>query len=237
MIINVLIVEDDPMVAEINKRFMNKVEGYQLVGTASTGEEAMQLIEERAGVIDLILLDVYMSGQSGLELLSEIRRKGYSIDVILITAASDTEKINTALQYGAIDYLIKPFEFDRFKQALLRYQRNVELVKGHNCLSQVELDQRFFASSKEQTYNQKLLPKGLTKTTLVVVINSIKLLKSFTTDDVSAITGISRVSIRKYLIFLVELGVLEEALTYGIGRPGYRYTYIDNSEKVEAYLD
>lgn len=235
MTIKVLIVEDDPMVAEFNKRYLSKIEGFQLAGMASSAEEATQLIEEKKD-IQLILLDVYMSGQNGLEMLSTIREKSLPIDVILITAATDTDNIQTALHYGAIDYLIKPFEFTRFKQALLRYKEKYELLHRRESLDQKELDQKFLNSKQEKMIEKKSLPKGLTKSTLLIIIEMIKQKKTFSTDDIAESTGISRVSVRKYLMFLVEIDVLEERLTYGIGRPIYHYSYKGNSEKVDAYL-
>lgn len=236
MTINVLIVEDDPMVAEFNKRFLSKVEGYQLVAIAYSVEEAKQLMEEKGNDLQLILLDVYMPGENGLELLSTIRERSLPIDVILITAASDTENIQTALHYGAIDYLIKPFEFTRFKQALLRYKEKFEILNKRETLNQQELDQKLLNSKQKKVTEQKVLPKGLTKSTLLIIIDTIKKTESFSTDDIAEITGISRVSVRKYLLFLAEVGVLEETLTYGIGRPVYHYVYQGNSEIVDAYL-
>ncbi|MFC3039530.1 response regulator [Virgibacillus xinjiangensis] len=232
--IKVLIVEDDPMVAEFNKRFLSKVEGFQLMGIASSVEEAMDFLEEKD--VQLILLDIYMSGENGLEMLSVIREKGLPIDVILITAATHTESIQTALHYGAIDYLIKPFEFPRFKQALLRYKEKFELLQERESLDQQELDKKLLNTEQEKTAGQKPLPKGLTKNTLAVIIDRIKEVKDFSTDDIAESTGISRVSVRKYLMFLVEINVLEETLTYGIGRPVYHYSYTGNRERINEYL-
>ena len=236
MTIKVLIVEDDPMVAELNKRFLSKVEGYQLVDIAHSVEEAINILEEKEKEIQLILLDIYMPGQNGLEMLSMIRRRGYPIDVILITAATDTGNIQSALHHGAIDYLIKPFEFTRFKQALLRYKEKSELLHNQEKLNQKELDQKLLNSKQEKIIEPKSLPKGLTKSTLLTIIETIKNVKTFSTDDISEATGISRVSVRKYLMFLVEIEILEETLTYGIGRPVYYYTYKGNSEMIDAYL-
>lgn len=234
--IKVLIVEDDPMVAEFNKRFLSKIEGYQLAGMASSAEEATRLLEEKEQEIQLVLLDVYMPGKNGLEMLTWIRENNLSMDVILITAANDTENIQTALHHGAVDYLIKPFEFDRFKQALLRYKEKFEFIHKRGSLNQKELDQKILNYEREKIVEHKVLPKGLTKSTLLVVINMINKVKSFSTDDIADSTGISRVSIRKYLMFLVEIDVLEETLTYGIGRPVYYYSYKGNSENIDAYL-
>ncbi|SDO17742.1 response regulator [Alkalicoccus daliensis] len=236
MTIKVLIVEDDPMVAEFNKRYLHMIEGYELLGIAGSAEEATQWLKEKGNEIHLMLLDVYMPGQTGLEMLSAIREKALPIDVILITAADDTENIQTALHYGAIDYLIKPFEFDRFKQALLLYKEKFELMHGRESLNQKELDQKLLRAKQEKLLEQKVLAKGLTKSTLAAIMEKLPKEKSFTTDEIARSTGISRVSVRKYLFFLEEIEVLEETLTYGIGRPVSHYKYKGNSKNVDAYL-
>ncbi|WP_138418121.1 response regulator [Aquibacillus sediminis] len=232
--IKVLIVEDDPMVAEFNKRYLSKIDGYQFVDIAYSVEEAIPMMEEKD--IQLVLLDVYMPGQNGLELLTTIREKGLTIDVILITAATDTDNIQSALHYGAIDYLIKPFEFIRFQQALMRYKEKFEILHKRESLNQEELDQKLLHSEQIKNIEKKTLPKGLTKSTLCVIIDTIKKVKSFSTDEIADYTTISRVSVRKYLMFLVEIEVLEETLTYGIGRPVYQYSLKGNMDILEAYL-
>lgn len=113
--IRVLIVEDDPMVAEFNKHYLEQIGGFALRGIAASVDEGLKLLEKKE--IDLILLDIFMPGLSGLELLSQIRKMGKGVDVIVVSAAADSYSIKKALQYGAVDYLIKPFEFERFREA------------------------------------------------------------------------------------------------------------------------
>lgn len=222
--IRVLIVDDDPMVAELNKRYLQKVHGFTLAGIVHTVKDAREFLETER--VHLILLDVYMPSATGIDLLRFIRKKNISVDVILITAATDKENIQTALRYGALDYLIKPFEFDRFNQALLQYKEKHHFFENHPMLRQEDIDgqilsteQKFAASSIEN------LPKGLTTSTLESILKVIqtKANQPFSTDDISEITVISRVSVRKYLKFLTNLGILEESLTYGVGRPGHLY--------------
>ena len=67
--------------------------------------------------VDLLLLDLYMPEMSGVELLAELRRKGCNADAVFITAANDAPHIQDALRLGAVDYLIKPFRYERFEEA------------------------------------------------------------------------------------------------------------------------
>jgi CitB family two-component system response regulator MalR len=222
--IKVLIVDDDPMVAEFNKRYLQEVKGFSLAGIVHTVKTAMEFLENEQ--VDLILLDVYMPGGNGLELLRFIREQSIATDVILITAAADKEKIQMALRYGAADYLIKPFEFERFNQALIQYKEKYHFFANNQVIGQVDLDERILSTDQKPAgESTDGLPKGLTSSTLQVIMNVIKSKgnNQFSTDDISEITLISRVSVRKYLKFLANIGVLKEALTYGIGRPVYLY--------------
>lgn len=224
--IRVLIVEDDPMVAEINKRYLEEIIGFTLVGIANSVNDALTYIDKEE--IDLVLLDVYMPGKSGIELLTYIREREISIDVILITAASDVEKVQTALRYGVVDYLIKPFEFERFKAALSSYREQFMLLHNQRHVNQKDIDDMLLnKETKPAGMIVQSLPKGLTKSTLQIVVAAIEEMGKtpFSTETIAEKTEISRVSIGKYLKFLKEIKVLEENITYGIGRPVSLYVY------------
>lgn len=98
--IKVLIVEDDPMVAEFNKRYLEQLEGFVLQAVATSVDEALKILD--CEDIDLILLDIFMPGASGLGLLSQIRKLGKGTDVIVVSAACDSYSIKTALQLSLI---------------------------------------------------------------------------------------------------------------------------------------
>jgi CitB family two-component system response regulator MalR len=235
--INVLIVEDDPMVAEFNKRYLEQVEGFALKGIAASADEALMILKREE--IDLILLDIYMPGISGLELLSQIRKIGEGIDVIVVSAAADSDSIKRALQYGAVDYLIKPFEFNRFREALATYRGRATLMQDQVKLSQVDLDKQIFRKY-DTTSKPGELPKGLNRDTLKLVWEQIQETgrEPFSTEEISQRVGISRVSMRKYLSFLDEIGVLETEVLYGsVGRPVYKHRHIvTKSDFLKIYL-
>lgn len=234
--IKVLIVEDDPMVAEFNRRYLKKVEGFELVSAVQTGDQALKVLQEQE--IDLILLDIFLPGINGLELLSKIRETGRDADVILVTAARDVQTIKKALKLGAVDYLVKPFEFERFKAALTAYRETHRFIRHKEELCQEELDRLF--AYKEQASEELHLPKGLDRKTLGKVWEAIQQSsgRPFSTDELSASVGISRVSIRKYLEFLTDIESLSMEVEYGaVGRPIYKYRCLDtDSRKVNAYM-
>ncbi|MGZ9586002.1 response regulator [Paenibacillus marinisediminis] len=225
--ISVLIVEDDPMVAEMNKFYLEQVEGFRAGGWASSANEALRVLEQED--YDLILLDIYMKESNGLELLTEIRHRGIKVDVIVISAASDKKSIQVALQNGAVDYLIKPFEFNRFKTALKGYREQNQLFRSQESLNQSDLD-AIRRVRQEQRVSQDL-PKGFTKQTLQTIWNVIEYsgLGLFSAEEISILSGISRVSVNKYCAGLVEMGVLEMDYVYGtVGRPVQKYQITPN---------
>ena len=116
--INVLIVDDDAMVADLNRLYVNRVEGFSCCGVASTLNQAKAMINDPGQPVDLVLLDVYMQQDNGLDLLPVIRASGRPIDVIMISSAADAATIQTSIHYGVVDYLIKPFPFPRLEEAL-----------------------------------------------------------------------------------------------------------------------
>lgn len=234
--IKVLIVEDDPMVAEFNRRYLKQIEGFELVSAVQTGDQALKVLQEKE--VDLILLDIFLPGINGLELLAKIRETGREADVILVTAARDVQTIKKALKLGAVDYLVKPFEFERFKAALTAYRETHRFIRHKDELSQDELDRLF--AYKEQAPEGRNLPKGLDRKTLGKVWEAIQQLcgRPFSTDELSASVGISRVSIRKYLEFLTDLESLSMEVEYGaVGRPIYKYRCLDtDSRKINLYI-
>ena len=226
--INVLIVDDDAMVADLNRLYIERVEGFSCCGIASTLSQAREFIEESVQPIDLVLLDVYMQQDNGLDLLPIIRASGRAIDVIMISSASDAETIQTSMHYGVVDYLIKPFQFPRFEEALTGWREKKQLMGNHKYYEQADVDRLLHGGAPELA-DSKRLPKGLTPQTLRTICQWIDAHPEteFSTDDLANAVNISRVSCRKYLIWLAQINILYTSIHYGAtGRPVYRYHLI-----------
>lgn len=229
--IRVLIVEDDPMVVKFNKHYLELVDGFQLKAVARSADEALDILKREK--IDLILLDIYMPGIDGLELLSKLRKMDEFVDVIIVSAARDSISIKKALQHGAVDYLIKPFEFERFKAALEAYLQRERLMKSREDISQEELDKHLLVREHEVLGNK--IPKGLDKNTLKLVWEKIIFLGEnfFSTEEIAQQVGISRISMRKYVFFLEEAGLLKKEVVYGSpGRPVNKYKCISTESSL-----
>lgn len=126
----ILIVEDEQQIARVLQLELG-FEGYETT-IAHTGTEGLLAFHE--GQFDLVLLDLMLPELHGLEVLKRIRKHNETVPVILLTAKSDIQDKVTGLDYGANDYITKPFEFDellaRIRVALRFAQKALPNVQG-----------------------------------------------------------------------------------------------------------
>lgn len=221
--IKVIIIEDDPMVKEINTRFLDKLENFEVIGEASSIKEAKEKISKIKA--DLILLDVFLPDGKGIDLLKWIRVNGISIDTILITADKSKTSVDEAFKYGAIDYLIKPFKFERFKEAFSNYRDRFFELKNIENIDQEYIDQyilKINIENKNEVIEEKELCKGLSINTYNKIIEYMvfKDGDKLTAEEIARGSGLARVTARRYLEKMVEEGKVEVTQEYGkIGRP------------------
>jgi two-component system response regulator DcuR len=222
--INVLVVDDDSMVAELNRSYIGQVPGFSCCGIAATLQQAKDRLAHHYPAVDLILLDIYMQQENGLDLLPELRSAQHPVDVIIISSAADAVTIKSSLNYGVVDYLIKPFQFSRFEEALTGWRQKKRLLDNQPFYQQSDVDRLIHGNSPQA--EQKKLPKGLTTQTLRTLCQWIDAHpgEEFSTDELANEVNISRVSCRKYLIWLAQVNILFTSIHYGVtGRPVYRY--------------
>ncbi|MDT8715095.1 response regulator [Clostridium sp. 19966] len=221
----VLIVEDDPMVALINRNYIDLIDGIEYAGCVAEEEAIIKTLSTEK--IDLIVLDVYLPKKNGLEILKSFRSHGYLVDVIMVTAANSREEIKKAFAYGVIDYLVKPFEFERFSDAIKKYLSRDTVLNESSKLKQDDID---ILNGVEKDENS-LIPKGLNLKTLDKIIEFLEenYKKIWTIREIAAETNISNVTIKKYMNYLEEINKIKAEPVYGnIGRPEYNYIYIKN---------
>ena len=221
----ILIVDDDPMVAHINLKFANKA-GYEDVDTATDIESAKECLKK--GDVDLVLLDVYLPTGKGTEILKWIRQQNLNTDAILITADRSSETVEESMNFGAVDYLIKPFDFDRFQLAMEKFERKRNGFVGKKSVEQEDIDSIFFESVNKNDKNKIILEKGMSEKTYTAILEAIKAMAtSVTAEELGDRLGISRVSVRRYLEYMEGQGILEMKPIYGKkGRPQHLFKYI-----------
>lgn len=226
--IRILIIEDDRKIAEIQRRFVERIDNVELCGIAHTLADARDQIEVLAP--DLILLDVYFPDGNGLELLRELRADDSGSDVILITAAKEVETLRSALRGGVFDYILKPLVFERLQEAVERYREHLERLSALQQVAQNEVDALLPRSSSESPdSSSERLPKGIDALTLDKIRTVINGGGHFSAEAVGTAIGASRTTARRYLEYLVGAGTLSAEVNYGsVGRPERRYFVQDH---------
>ncbi|KQL45617.1 response regulator [Brevibacillus choshinensis] len=219
--IRVLIIEDDLRIAEVNRRFVEKISGYEVVGIAADKEEAKDQLELLQP--ELVLLDVYFPDMNGLEFLSYIKEHHPGSDVIMLTAAKEVDAVVDAIRYGVFDFITKPLIFSRLQQTLRSYQdfrKKIHVLKKEGeSINQEEIDQLVHGSGVKSSKESRPV-KGIDRITLEKITSYLMQTEEATTDQVSKETGISRSTARRYLEYLVTMGEANADLSYGVvGRP------------------
>lgn len=220
--IDVLIVEDDPMVAAIHRQFIGAVPGFIVAGVVSSGKDALEFLQQHP--VRLVILDVFLPGMDGVATLQKIREMNRTVGVIVVSASRDTNTINAVLKAGAFDYVIKPFVFERIQTSLRSFQQlENRLNRGADQIDQKELDRLLQVQQKETGAND--LPKGLNPQTLQQVKNLLGHAASpLSSVETAQALKISRITARRYLEYLVAAGEATLELEYQkVGRPTNRY--------------
>ncbi|WP_028309264.1 response regulator transcription factor [Desulfitibacter alkalitolerans] len=225
--ITVFIVEDDPMVVSINKRFTEKIVPFKVIGTSSSQDNALTQIKQLRP--DIVLLDIFLPQGNGLEILKQIRQQDIPTDVILITAAKDTYTIYQTMRYGAIDYIIKPFDMERLEQSLRNYEKLRLLLNKKTDLNQSDIDRITTPGEDSSQKAQPSLPKGLHLITLEQIISfMLKQNKPLSCQQIATSLNMSKITAWRYLDYLTNVGKVLVALEYGIGRPTKLYMVKSN---------
>lgn len=221
-----LIVEDDPQVARINSGYLGRA-GFEVVGVAANAAEALDYLQSTP--VHLILLDIYLPGSSGLDVFRELRIGGQAVEVIVVSAAKDSVQIREAFRMGCLDYIIKPFSYERLSTALQKYRQKMDLF-SKETLGQDEID--LLAAQQYSAPGIAELPKGVDRSTLYRICEGILAQAgTFGVQDIAAYTGISRVSVKKYLDYLYEAKLLQQTFVYGNkGRPANLYRVAPDHE-------
>ena len=128
---HILVVDDDDRIRELVKQYL--LENKYLVTTAKDAFDAKNKIEIIK--FDLIVLDIMMPKKSGLELTSEIKKE-IELPIILLTAKGETNERVTGLEFGADDYLSKPFEP---KELLLRIRNILNKTLQKNIINKISI--------------------------------------------------------------------------------------------------
>ena len=221
--IRVVVVDDDYRVAAIHAAYVERVGGFEATAQVHTARDAVAAVDRLRP--DLLLLDLYLPDEHGLDLVARLRRENHpQVDVIVITAAKDADSVRSAMQHGALHYLLKPFSFPALRDKLLSYAQMRARLGALNMPDQRNVDRVFGAL---RTADQLTGVKGRSVHTLETVERLLSESgEELSAGEVAERTGMSRATAQRYLTHLHELGRVTVQLRYGAsGRPEHGYCW------------
>lgn len=216
----VLIAEDDPMVAMINEQYVIRNKSFEVVGHCRDGLGTLEFLETHR--VDLIILDVFMPRMDGFETLRQIRSRKLPVDVIMVTAANGREALEEALHLGIVDYLVKPFTFERFQSALGKFAAQSAAMRTLDTLDQQSID----SIVDSMRHHDDAPQKGIQEKTLRLICEQLRRRPDarVTGEELAAEVGLTVVTVRRYLNYLASTGQISGELDYETGgRPCMRY--------------
>ena len=216
----VLVVEDDPMVRMINEQYVLMNKDFCIASSVKNGQEALGYMKENK--VDLVILDVFMPFMNGVEFLKKLREQKLKTEVIMVTAANDTSTLEETMHLGVIDYLVKPFALERFQVALEKFTAKMNAINGSDVLDQNLIDSIISNSPQKKS---KEYPKGIQEKTLERIKTRFENKNDWhSVELIAEKLGISIVTVRHYVNYLVKEGFLQESINYETGgRPSMLY--------------
>ncbi len=211
----VMIIEDDPMVASIEKTWVESRGKLQVTASLRAADDAMAPL--RAGAADLLLLDLNLPGMHGLKLLAAIRAEQLPVEVVVASADDSPATFRRARHLGALDYLLKPFDEARLQRAAALFLRSRRLYESGARLIQSEMDSLLLPAADEK-HGAAVLAKGIQAATLGLVRDFLARSEDrLTNESIAAGTGLSVVSIRRYMGYLTDQGEVSVEMEYHTG--------------------
>ena len=219
-----IIVDDNAPVAEINREYLEKCGGFEIVAIFKDGADALEYLRDNK--VDLAILDVYMPKLDGMQLLHKLRSIHNPVSVIMITAANDLGVIGSTLNNGIIDYIIKPFSFERFSSAIDKFKKRAGFMAENKTerITQTKLDT--LLETQQPSPESEPLEKGLNKKTLETIHSWLTAhpTETVTCEALSGQLTLSKVTIRRYMNYLIETGKVKSTVDYETGgRPSIIY--------------
>ncbi len=228
----VIIIEDDPMVAAINRQYVENTPDFSVKAVFPSGVGALEYLKEHE--VSLIILDYYTPMLNGMEFLDRLHGMGKAPAVIMVTSASDAQTVRQMFLRGVVDYLVKPFEYRRFQAALEKFRQSREQWEVQaSALDQEAIDR--MTGSAGQPLTPEPLAKGLNAATMQMIREFLQHNSGtmYTSEEVAEQVQLSRITVRRYMNYLTQTHEVVSAIDYRTGgRPSIQYG-IDNMHKNE----
>lgn len=222
----VIIIEDDSMVAAINRRYVEDTPDFTVEAVFQNGAEALEYLKSHD--VPLIILDYYMPIMNGMEFVDRLHGMGKAPAIIMVTSSSDAQTVCQMFSRGILDYLVKPFEYDRFRTALGRFlETHGRWNESGGALKQEEID-RVFSGSPEPSGLPQILAKGLNENTMDMIRCFLRHngASPLTSEEIAERVHLSRITVRRYMNYMVDTHEIISTIDYHTGgRPSIKYRY------------
>jgi response regulator of citrate/malate metabolism len=214
--LTVLVVDDDYRVASLHVAFVEKIEGFEVVGQAHTAAEALDLAARLSP--DLVLMDIYLPDVDGLRTLQEMLGRPSPPAAIVISAANDVDNVRSALRLGVTHYLVKPFSFAALAERLAAFRDAAARIEG-------DINRIFDLLRPPKTPAVRPELSRLAPTLQLVYDALTSARTGLSASDIAKGLGMSRATAQRSLTQLEQSGAIALELKYGrTGRPEHRYS-------------
>ena len=223
--LRVLVVEDEPVAAAAHAEYVRRVPGFDLAAVATTGQEALRVLKHQP--VDLVLLDMNLPDLHGLDIVRSMRSAGHSTDVIAVTSARDLDVVRRSVSLGIVQYVLKPFVFSTLRERLESYARYRDQLAGDEVVASQQAVDRLLSQPRSGVTAGNPLPKGLSTESLEAVTRLLsEAAAALSASEVAEQTSASRVTARRYLEYLCEVGLAARRQRYSpTGRPTVEYAW------------
>lgn len=222
-LIRTLIVEPDPVLADLHGDYVKNTVDFTVAGVAHTGAEALQQIDCEPP--HLILLDLQLPDISGLELCRIIRARTLPVDILVVTAARQLGLVRSAMSFGVVHYLLKPVTQRSLQAHLRRYATyHLRTAEATGPINQFDIDSTL-ALLRPDARTEAVASRATSIRTLDSVAAHLRTAHGpVTANEVAEALGISRVTARRYLEELTARRMAAQTQRYGSsGRPRNLY--------------
>jgi DNA-binding NarL/FixJ family response regulator len=143
----VIVVEDHQILLESISLLISTIPNIELVGKASNGQKALQILEKEQ--VDIIVSDVQMPVMNGIELTWKVKQQYPETKMLMLTVSEDSQTIKNALQAGADGFIFKSAEREELEEAILSLINNKKYFSDKAILSLAEAQNEVFISEKD----------------------------------------------------------------------------------------
>jgi len=221
--LTVLVVDDDFRVASVHIGYVERIDGFRVVGEAHTAAEALALSQSLAP--DVLLMDIYLPDGDGLAVVKQLLTGSSPPAVIMISAANDVETVQTALKLGVVHYLVKPFEFGTLVERMNAVRDVTDrLANFPEAATQDDINALFTTLRAKSSTADRAHEHHLAPTLQLVYATLSASAMALSASEVAAQAGISRATAQRALAQLEQSNTVTLELKYGrTGRPEHCY--------------